>query len=115
MIDDCHRNFIAFSFKVLFQITGMPSPVERIEVYDDQGKDLLTFGTFNRRCFLGRTSSIQQQQDCQFAQKKSLRSITQKWRVSISQLPPAVDIAHAFSRHYDWPNIATCHEGLNKV
>lgn len=101
--------------RILLQRQGLPASIERLEVYDDQGKDLLTIGTFNRKCFFTRTSAIQQHQNVYFSQKKSLRLISQKWRHGISQLPPCVDVAHAFCRHYDWANIATCHERMRQV
>lgn len=94
---------------------GLQVPLQHLEFYDDEGKEILCLGSDVRQCSFGLVGVFQQHQNCQFQQRNALRQITQTWGRRLRYLPKALDVAFAYSRHHDWPNIATCHEGMSSV
>ncbi|XP_053990390.1 WD repeat-containing protein 36-like [Hylaeus volcanicus] len=93
---------------------GFCCPITSLEFYDPNGKDLLCSGYLDA-CFFGFISTFQQHQNSIFSQKKSLHKITQGWRKPLSHLTEMTCMAFTYSRHYDWPNILTCHKNLSSV
>ncbi|KAK1934858.1 WD domain, G-beta repeat containing protein [Babesia divergens] len=83
---------------------GLIGEVNLMQAYDADELDLLVCSSSNGVGYLGKASTMQQVRCNTFSTtvcKQKLRKITA--------------IASCYQRHYDWPNIATCHQNTHVV
>ncbi|GIX66172.1 CPSF_A domain containing protein,putative [Babesia caballi] len=83
---------------------GLIGEISLMKTYDADELDLLVCSSADGVGYLGKASTIQQLRCSTFsagASKQKLRRITA--------------IATCYQRHYDWPNIATCHHNTSVV
>ncbi|KAH7647037.1 hypothetical protein FG379_002728 [Cryptosporidium bovis] len=77
--------------------------------------DLLCFSNYKNCGYLGKTSTIQQHQNRIFSQNSLKKKFNEKQQFPFNRIPPIIDFSFSESRHYDWPNIVTIHEGMHEV
>lgn len=83
---------------------GLIGEINMMKTYDSEEMDLLVCSSADGVGYLGKASTIQQMRCNTFstsASKARIRKITA--------------IATCYQRHYDWSNIATCHQNTHVV
>ncbi|GBE59724.1 WD G-beta repeat-containing protein [Babesia ovata] len=83
---------------------GLIGEIGLMKTYDADELDLLVCSSADGVGYLGKASTIQQ-----------LRCSTFSTSASKHKLRPITAIATCYQRHYDWPNIATCHQNTTAV
>ncbi|KAH8584784.1 beta transducin with WD40 repeats [Cryptosporidium sp. chipmunk genotype I] len=97
---------------------GHLSSIIKAQFYNalpEKSRDLLCISNFKNCGYLGKTSTIQQHQNRIFSQNSLKKKFNEKYQFSFGRLPPVIDISFAESRHFDWPNIVTIHQGMHEV
>ncbi|KAK1442097.1 wd repeat-containing protein 36 [Babesia gibsoni] len=83
---------------------GLIGEINLMKTYDADELDLLVCSNSDKVGYLGKASTIQQ-----------LRCSTFSTSASKHTLRKIIAIATCYQRHYDWPNIATCHHNTHVV
>ncbi|KAJ1606335.1 beta transducin-like protein [Cryptosporidium canis] len=97
---------------------GHLGSIVRAQFYNalpEKSRDLLCISNFKNRGYLGKTSTIQQHQNRIFSQNALKKKSNEKFKFSFNRLPPVTDVSFAESRHFDWPNIVTIHQGMHEA
>ncbi|KAL3129994.1 beta transducin-like protein [Cryptosporidium hominis] len=97
---------------------GHLSSIIKTQFYNalpEKSRDLLCISNFKNCGYLGKTSTIQQHQNRIFSQNSLKKKFNEKYQFPFSRLPPIIDFSFAESRHFDWPNIVTIHQGMHEV
>eukprot|EP00397_Hematodinium_sp_SG-2012_P016346 GEMP01016675.1.p1 GENE.GEMP01016675.1~~GEMP01016675.1.p1 ORF type:complete len:922 (+),score=204.55 GEMP01016675.1:2-2767(+) len=100
--------------RLLRQRRGFAGSIRRLRFYNDKGLDLICTSDHHGTGLVGQVSTIQQHQNKVFAQSCVFKNGS-KWTARASKLPPVHDVSFASIRHYDWPSIVSCHEGLSEA
>ncbi|GFE53707.1 WD G-beta repeat-containing protein protein [Babesia ovis] len=83
---------------------GLIGQINLMRTYDSEELDLLVCSHSDGVGYLSKASTIQQ-----------LRCVTFSTGTSKQKLRRITAIASCYQRHYDWPNIATCHHNTSVV
>ncbi|EAN33486.1 Utp21 specific WD40 associated putative domain protein [Theileria parva strain Muguga] len=83
---------------------GFIGTINLLTPYDDEEHDLLVCSSNEGSGSLGKMSTIQQHQCVTFSTKSSK-----------TKLKKITGISSCYQRHYDWPNIVTCHLNSHQV
>ncbi|OII74731.1 beta transducin with WD40 repeats [Cryptosporidium ubiquitum] len=97
---------------------GHLSSIIKAKFYDalpEKSRDLLCISNFKNCGYLGKTSTIQQHQNRIFSQNSLKKKFNEKYQFPFNRLPTVIDMSFAESRHFDWPNIVTIHQGMHEV
>uniref|UniRef100_A0A3B0MEU8 T-cell activation-related wd repeat protein, putative n=1 Tax=Theileria annulata TaxID=5874 RepID=A0A3B0MEU8_THEAN len=83
---------------------GFIGTINILTPYDEEEHDLLVCTSNEGSGSLGKISTIQQHQCVTFSTKSSK-----------AKLKKITGISSCYQRHYDWPNIVTCHQNSHQV
>lgn len=83
---------------------GFIGKIDLIIPYDDTELDMLVCSHFNGVGYMGKASTIQQHQSTNFSSKAAKTRPKEITAISAS-----------YQRHYDWPNIVTCHANTHQA
>ncbi|UKJ87763.2 hypothetical protein MACJ_000203 [Theileria orientalis] len=97
---DSEKSFL----RLLKSRIGLVGKINMIRAYDTEQHDILVSSSLNDHGHLGKISTIQQQQSTSFSTKASK-----------APLKLITGMSCSYQRHYDWPNIITCHSNTHDV
>lgn len=83
---------------------GFVGKINLIIPYDNTELDMIVCSNFNGFGYVGKASTIQQQQSTNFSSK-----------IAKTRPKEITAISTSYQRHYDWPNIVTCHTNMHKA
>uniref|UniRef100_A0A7S4VMH2 Small-subunit processome Utp21 domain-containing protein n=1 Tax=Alexandrium monilatum TaxID=311494 RepID=A0A7S4VMH2_9DINO len=95
--------------RLLRERRGCPGPPRRMAFYgDDKDKELIVCGAAQGGGFLSKISFAFVTKGIEYAQ-----SNIKKLPGRFTHVPPVVDIAFCYARHWDWPAVVTAHENTD--
>jgi len=95
--------------RLLRERRGCPGPARRMAFYgDERDKELIVYGSAEGGGFLSKISFNFLTQSVEY-NTNNLKKLPARFQT----VPPVVDMAFCYTRHYDWPAVVTAHENMD--